>query len=112
MDARDAPGAAVIVDFLDVNDLALDQIAEGLPGDVPEWLGFLGGIDAVEPDFDLPVLAVEAGERVAVSHRHDLELLGLRDAGEGQEEEEGGGKRFEKEHWGSVPRYTSSFPPT
>ena len=66
MDVRDDPAVAVFVDLLDVHDLALDQITEGLPGDVPEWLGFLRGVDAVEPDFELAVLAVEAGERVAV----------------------------------------------
>ena len=44
----------------------------------------------MEPDFDLAVLAVEAGERVAVGGRDDLEMLGQRGAGERQEEEGGG----------------------
>jgi hypothetical protein len=86
MDVRDDPAVAVLVDLLDLEDLAFDQVAESLAGDVAERLGLLRGVDAVEPDFDLAVLAVEAGERVAVGDRDDLELLGQRGAGEGQEE--------------------------
>jgi hypothetical protein len=71
-----------------VGDLARDQIPEGLPGDVAERLGLLGGIDAVEADFDLAILAVEAGERVAVGDRDDLELLGKRGAGEGEKQDD------------------------
>ena len=83
MDVRDDPAVAVLVDLLDLDRLALDQIPEGLAGDVAECLGLLGGVDAVEPDLHLAVLAVEAGERVAVGDRDDLELLGQRGAGEG-----------------------------
>ena len=78
MDVRDDPAVAVLVDLLDFDRLALDQVTEGLPGDVAERLGFLWGVDAVEPDFHLAVLAVDAGERVAVGDRDDLELLGQR----------------------------------
>ncbi len=80
MDVRDDPAIAVLVDLLDLDRLALDQIPEGLPGDVAERLGFLGGVDAVEPDLQLAVLGVQPGERVAVGDRDDLELLGLGEA--------------------------------
>jgi hypothetical protein len=46
----------------------------------------------VEPDFDLAVLAVEAGERVAVGDRDDPEMLGQRGAGQDQQEQGGGGE--------------------
>jgi hypothetical protein len=54
------------------------------------------GAYAVETDLHLTVLAVEAGERVAVGDRDDLELLGQRGASQGQEEESSGGE----ETWG------------
>jgi len=44
----------------------------------------------VEPDLQLAVLDVEASERLAVGDRADLELLGQREAGQGQEEEGAG----------------------
>ena len=50
MDVRDDPAVAVLVDLLDFALLAFDQVADGLPGDVAERLGFLGGVNAVEPD--------------------------------------------------------------
>ena len=50
MDVRDDPAVAILVDLLELDDLALDQIPERLPGDVAERLGFFGGVDAVEPD--------------------------------------------------------------
>ena len=92
VDVRDDPAVAVLVDLLDLDDLALDQLAQGLPGDAAERLGLLGGVDTVEPDLHLAVLAVEAGKRVAVGDRDDLEgeLVGQRGAGEGEEEKDGG----------------------
>ena len=36
LDVRDDPAVAVLVDLLDFDRLALDQIPEGLPGDVAE----------------------------------------------------------------------------
>ena len=90
MDVRDDPAVAVLVDLLDLDDLALDQVTQGLAGDVAERLGLLGGVDAVEPDLQLAVLDVEASERLAVGDRADLELLGQREAGEGQEEDGAG----------------------
>jgi hypothetical protein len=56
----------------------------------------------VEPDFDLAVLAVEAGERVAVGDRDDLELLGQRGAGQGEEDEGGGEDEAGEGHGGQV----------
>jgi hypothetical protein len=46
-DVRDDPAVAIFVDPLDLDLLALDQIPEGLAGDVAERLGLLGGVDAV-----------------------------------------------------------------
>ena len=77
------PAVAIFVDPLDLDGFALDQVTEGLPGDVAERPGFFGGVDTVEPDLHLAVLAVEAGERVAAGDRDDLELLGKRGAGQG-----------------------------
>lgn len=45
---------------------------------LPNAWAFSGGVDAVESDLYLAVLAVEAGERVAVGDQDDLELLGKR----------------------------------
>ncbi len=46
----------------------------------------------MEPDLHQSVLAVEAGERVAIGDRDDFEMLGQRGAGERQEEAGGGGE--------------------
>ena len=102
MDVRDDPAIAVLVDLLDLDRLVLDQIPESLPGDVAERLNLLGGVDAVEPDLHLAVLAVEAGERVAVGDRDDFELLGQRGAGQDQQEEGGGEDGAGVGHGGSV----------
>ena len=92
MDVRDDTAVAVLVDLLDFDRLTLDQVTQGLPGDVAERLGLLRGVDAVEPNLHLAILGVQPGERVAVGDRDDLELLGKRGAGQGQEEEGGGGE--------------------
>ena len=88
LDVRDDPAVAVLVDLLDIHNLALDQIPEGLPGDVSERLGLFRGVDAVEPDFDSAVLSVAAGKRVADGDRDDLEMPGERGGGEGQGEQQ------------------------